>query len=260
MTEDVSRQAKEDGAVVALSVILPAYNEAGLIDSRLERLIHHLSSRDDAWEILVIDDGSTDDTAGRVAARASREPRLRLHSLQPNQGKGAAIARGMAEARGAILATTDADLSYALTDLDEVVAAISRGADIATGTRHHPESRINLPFGLFPYLVRRWLAGMAFRLLVRWLFRLDVSDTQCGLKAFSRGSASAVLPRLATRRFLADIEVFLVARGLGLRIEEVPVHLRYLSGTTSVRMLGGLPATLRDLARIKAAEMRGRYE
>jgi len=245
---------------IALSVILPAYNEAKLIDSRLERLVHHLSHRTDGWEILVIDDGSTDDTAARVAAAALKEPRLRLVSLQLNQGKGAAIARGMAEARGAVLATTDADLSYALTDLDQVVAAIAAGADMATGNRRHPESRINLPFGLFPYLVRRWLAGVAFRLLVRSLFGLDVSDTQCGLKAYSRGSASAVFPRMTTRRFLADIEVFLVARGLGLRVAEVPVHLRYLSGTTSVRMLGGLPATLRDLARIKAAEMSGRYE
>jgi len=247
-------------SAVDLTVVLPAYNEARLIEARLVRLRRHLSRRSGTWEIIVVDDGSTDATAARVEGVRRDEPRLRLVALTVNEGKGAAIARGFTEARGAILATTDADLSYALADLDAVIAAIESGADIATGNRRHARSRINLSFGLFPYLVRRSVTGGAFRLFVRALFGLKVGDTQCGLKAFSRRAATAIVPRLITRRFLTDIEIFLAARGLGFSVAEIPVHLRYLSSQTSVRVLRGLPATLVDLARIKAAELRGAYE
>jgi dolichyl-phosphate beta-glucosyltransferase len=245
---------------VDLSVILPAFNEERLIEARLVRLSRHLSRRNSSWEIVVVDDGSTDGTSARIENVRRDEPRLRLVTIPANAGKGNAIARGIGEARGAILATTDADLSYALADLDAAVAAIEGGADIATGNRRHAQSRINLSFGVFPYLVRRWITGGAFRLLVRALFDLRAGDTQCGLKAYSRKAASAIMPRLVTRRFLADIEILLAARGLGLRVAEIPVHLRYLSAESSVRLLRGFPSTLADLARIKAAEMRGAYE
>jgi len=242
-----------------LSVILPAYNEAVLIPSRLERILHHLSRRDGTWEVVVVDDGSTDDTAAKVSAVASSDPRVRLVSLAANEGKGGALIRGTREARGRILATTDADLSYALADLDAVIAAVGSGADLATGNRRHPRSRINLPFGLFSYLVKRWIAGGAFRLLVRLLFRIQAPDTQCGLKAFSAVAAEEIFPRLITRRFLADIEIFLIARDRRLRLADVPVHLRYLSAGTTVRIARGLAPTFIDLARIKLAEIRGAY-
>ncbi|MBI3448060.1 MAG: glycosyltransferase [Acidobacteria bacterium] len=244
---------------IRLSVILPAYNEAAGIASSLERLGRHLSARGGAWEIVVVDDGSADDTRARVTEASRSDPRVRLVALEAHQGKGGAVIRGLAEARGAIIATTDADLSYALEDLDAVIAAVEGGADVATGNRHDPASRIELRSGLLPYLVRRWIAGSAFRLVVHLLFRLGVTDTQCGLKAFSRRGAEEVRRRLVTRRFLFDVEIFVIASGLGLRVAEVPVRLRYLSGGSSVRMVSGLPATAMDLARIKIADVRGRY-
>ena len=242
-----------------LSIVLPAYNEGALIASRLTRLLNHFGKRSDRWELVVVDDGSTDGTGDLALAFARSDPRLRVVRIPRNSGKGSALARGFAEARGSILAATDADLSYALDDLDAAIAAVACGADVVTGNRTHPDSRINLPFRLFPYLVRRWAAGRAFTLLVRALFRLEVGDTQCGLKAFSRRAVETFLPRLRTRRFLADIEILLVARDAGLRVKEVPVHLDYLSRDSSVRVLSSFPRTLWDLGRIKAAEIRGRY-
>jgi dolichyl-phosphate beta-glucosyltransferase len=260
MPGGAAREGFPEANGISLSIILPAYNESRLIASRLDRLARHVSRRGGDWEIIVVNDGSTDETSTRVTEAASREPRIRLVSLPVNVGKGAAIVRGMKEARGSILATTDADLSYALSDLDAAVDAVAAGSDVAAGSRRHAGSRINLPFGLFPYLVKRWITGGAFRLLVRWLYGLDVSDTQCGLKAYSRRSAEAIAPKVTTRRFLADIEIFLAARGGGLKVVEVPVHLRYLSNESTVHVLDDLPRILMDLARIKAADMRGAYD
>jgi len=242
-----------------LSLVLPAFNEARVIASGLDRLRAHLRNRPGSWEILVVDDGSTDGTAERVETVRAAEPAVRLLRMPANAGKWSALAAGLADARGKILVATDADLSYSLEDIDSVVAAVANGAGLATGTRNHPESRINLPFGLFPYLVRRWLAGAAFKTAVRILFGLHVSDTQCGLKAFSREAAAAIVPLIRTRRFLADIEAFLAAKELGIRVAEVPVNLRYLSGASRVGLVKDLPGAIADMIRIKAADLRGSY-
>jgi len=257
--EPATRRPLDATPSIGLSVILPAYNEAALIRSRLRRLRRHLERRGDDWEIIVVDDGSNDGTGGHVATIARDEPRVRLVVMPRNRGKGAALARGMQEARGAVLVATDADLSYSLADLDAAVSAVESGADAAAGNRRDSASRINLPLSLIPYMFRRWVAGAAFGAVVRFLFGPTVADTQCGLKAFSRRAAATALPRVRTRRFLVDIELLLAVRGQRLRIVEVPVHLRYLSGRSSVRMIGGLPRTLWDLARIKAADLRGGY-
>jgi dolichyl-phosphate beta-glucosyltransferase len=259
VTPDTGKPTSAGGATCELSVVLPAYNEARVIETRLELLRQHLHERERSWEIIVVDDGSRDETSEKVAAAARSEPSLRLVKLPANRGKGAAVARGMEAARGSVVAVTDADLSYALADLDAATFAVRNGADVATGNRDHPDSRINLPFRMFPYLVRRWVAGRLFKTLVRILFRLDFPDTQCGLKAFSRRAVETLPPRLRTPRYLADIEMLLAARRLGLEVVQIPVHLRYLSAGSSVRLLADLPGALADLVRIKAADLRGRY-
>jgi dolichyl-phosphate beta-glucosyltransferase len=242
-----------------LSVILPAYNEAALLGASLDRLRAHLEARREDWEVLVVDDGSTDNTARIVRAAAAAEARIRLVALGCNQGKGAALSRGVGESLGSVLAVTDADLSYALGDLDAAVAAVRGGVDLAAGSRVHPESRIALPFSLLPYFVRRWVMGQIFRACVRLLFGLHDSDTQCGLKAFSRDAARILFGRLRTRRFLADIEIFLAAEALGMKIAQVPVHLSHLSRASSVGLIRDFPGTVADLGRIKAAQNRGHY-
>lgn len=245
--------------VPRLSVVLPAYQEVALLASSLDRLRRHLEQGGRSWEIIVVDDGSTDATGDAARAAAREEGRIRLVTHPANLGKGAAIATGLGEARGPVVAVTDADLSYALEDMDAAVAAVRGGAPFAAGSRLLPESRIDLPFSLLPYLVVRWIGGGLFRFVVRALFGLEGVDTQCGLKACRREPASAVYARTVTRGFLADLEIFLIAREQGLDVATTPVHLSYLSRASSVSLLGGLPRILADLARIKRAQLRGHY-
>jgi dolichyl-phosphate beta-glucosyltransferase len=250
---------ESDGSHIDLSVILPSFNESAVITTSLNRLLAHLESDQGSFEILVVDDGSTDDTAALVQNLATADERIRLVRMNSNQGKGAALARGAADARGAVIAATDADLSYDLPGLDAVIAGVRSGAELACGNRSHPDSRINLPFRLIPYLTRRWAAGGIFRLAVQLIFGLKGIDTQCGLKAFSPTAARAIFPRLHTARFLADIEIFLIARSLKMKEVQVPVSLKYLSSASSVGMLADLPAALADLVRISAAALRGNF-
>lgn len=258
--------------MVMLSIVLPAYNEARVIAASLRRLADYLDAPGIAgasgaawssWEIVVVDDGSHDGTADAAAAALGEEPRLTVLRMPVNSGKWAAITAGMKAARGEILITTDVDLSYGLSDLGAAASLLAPGSaacDIVTGNRRHAASRMDLALSALGHVLRRQAISVVFNLCVRIVYGVASKDTQCGLKGFSRKAAAEVLPRLRTRRFLADVEVFLIAERLGLRIEMIPVHLTFLSSDSTVHVLGHAPAVIADALRIKEAQVMGRYE
>ena len=255
--------------MVTLSVVLPAYNESRVIARSLERLAVYLETGAaaggvwSAWEILVVDDGSTDGTGDAAVSALPGDPRLTLLRLPANTGKWAAIAAGMLAARGEILITTDVDLSYGLSDLGAAAVLLAPGpasCDIVTGNRKHPDSRMDLALSTLAHVVRRQILSTVFNLGVRLVYGVVSKDTQCGLKGFSRKTATVLMPRLRTRRFLADVEVFLIAQRLGLKVGAIPVHLTYLSADSTVRVLSHAPAVIADGLRIKQAQVMGWYD
>lgn len=254
--------------MVSLSVILPAFNEARTIGRSLERLAAYLESESGrpggwtAWEIVVVDDGSSDETSRRAAKAMGGDPRLVLARHDSNLGKGAAIATGMDRARGERIVVTDVDLSYALEDIGAAAARLGEGPeglDLVTGDRRHPASRMDLSLSALGHVVRRQSLSALFNLAVRAVYGLSSRDTQCGLKGFRRETAATIRPRLRTRRFLGDIEILLIAERSGLRVGVIPVHLTYLSSDSTVHVLRQIPAVLVDAARIKVAQIRGLY-
>jgi len=235
-----------------LSLVVPAYNEERRLPGSLEQLIAFASGQSFATEIIVSDDGSTDATPGIVEARAANglpeQVVVRLVQRQPNAGKGAAIRQGMLAAAGDYVFFLDADLASPPEDATRLLARLEAGADVAIGNRVQPDGsdmRASQPF-------RRRAVGRLFT-MVRKAFGIlpDIDDTQCPLKGFRADVARAVFANQTLTGWTFDAEVLCIARGLGYRIEQVPVRWRHVEGSR-LRM-GPRQAweVLRDLWRLR---------
>ena len=208
-----------DGSATELSIIIPAYNEARRIATTLDRIHAYLAERHLDGEVIVVDDGSQDDTPAIVRARAAGWDGLRLVSLKSNAGKGEAVRRGMAAARGRIRIFSDADLSVPIDELDKLLEPLHKGAAVAIASRGLRRSRLEVRQ---PW--HRQTMGRIFNRLVRLTVLEGISDTQCGFKAFTAEAAATLFPPLGTRRFGFDVEVLYRARRSGFTIAEVPTR------------------------------------
>ena len=226
-----------------LSVVVPAYNEGDRILENLLEIAGTLASFSTSWEIVVVDDGSTDAT--REAAGRAREhiPGLRVLSYPRNRGKGFALRHGADHARGDCIVFLDADLELHPKQLPVLLEILNRhDADFVIGSKRHPGSADPAPAQAFPWS-RRVLSEL-YCLLVRLMFRLPVSDTQAGMKLFRRQVLSDVLPAVRTTRFAFDLDVLVHAHRAGYRVAEAPVAARFLRRSSRL--------TLRDVWRIWA--------
>jgi dolichyl-phosphate beta-glucosyltransferase len=212
---------------VALSVIIPAYNEARRLPPHANGLLAYLRAHYPAFELIVVDDGSRDDTAAMVRTALAGEPRARLLAYQPNRGKGYA------------------DMS---TPIEEIPAALERlaQADIVIGSRDLPSSDIRANQPLFRQVASELFKWVRYLMVGLW----DISDTQCGFKAY-RGPVARQLFALAqVDRFMFDVEILYLAKRAGLRIVEMPVLWSDSPGS-KVRFWEGLVNMIQDLWRIR---------
>ncbi len=232
-----------------LSVVIPAFNEALRLPATLERIRAHLEARGAPFEILVVDDGSTDGTAD--TARAASGP-VELLRHAANRGKGHAVRAGMLAARGARRLMTDADLSTPIEELARLEAALERGYDVAIGSRAVAGARIEVHQSAY-----RETVGRLFNRLVQALLLPGLHDTQCGFKLFTAAAAATAFGACRQDGFSFDVEALYVARRHGLRIAELPVVWRN-DAATRVGLAGGATAFV-DLLRIRLAAARGRY-
>ncbi len=226
-----------------LTVIVPAYNEsARLSDTVREYSSYYLGS---SAEILIIVNGSTDNTPEIASQLQSHLPNVRVWVTPQKLGKGGAIYRGFRLALGDIVAFTDADNSTVPAQLDRVVEAVRSGADVALGSRWLPESvqEIRQPLG-------RRIASRVFNLIVRLLFGMPYKDTQCGAKAFRVSVLKPLLNHPMSTGWAFDVELIWTLRRKGARIVEVPIVWRDNSGSR-LRMHKDAPAMLLELLRIR---------
>ena len=234
-----------------LSVVIPAYNEERRLPGTLRSVVEHLRPRGTSFEVLVVDDGSTDGTA--AAVEGFGDPSVHLLRGQENRGKGHAVRTGMLKATGARRLMTDADLSTPMADLALLEEALGRGFDIAIGSRALPGSNVEVRQGAF-----REGMGRVFNVGVRLLLLPDLHDTQCGFKLFTGEAARVAFSASHLEGFCFDVESLVVARQHGLRIAEVPVTWRN-DAATRVGLTKGAQA-FADLVRIRWSRSRGSYD
>lgn len=233
-----------------ISLVIPAYNEERRLPQTLPRVVDYFQKQDTPWEVIIADDGSTDSTVAIVAEHSRAEPRLRLLRLA-HGGKGHAVRAGMEAAAGRFCFVSDADLSVPIADLPRFLPALAE-AEVAIASREAP--------GAVRYAepAYRHLMGRVYNWLVRLVLLPGIQDTQCGFKGFRRDVVQPLFSRQGMEGWGFDVELLYLARQLGYRIVEVPVHWTY-GQNSRIHPLRDAWHMGRDLLRVRWRAWRGNY-
>ena len=222
------------------SLVIPAYNEAARLGTSLEKVLAYVHSQGWNAEVIVVDDGSRDQTAEIIRAFTAKDPIVRLVQNPGNHGKGYSVRNGMLRAEGEILIFSDADLSSPIAD----IAIGSRWLRTETQIQRQP--------------LHRQIFGRIFNLLMRLILGLQYKDTQCGFKAFNRAAAQAIFPLQRIERWGFDPEILFLARKLGFKVKEVPVLWAHSGGTRINPLVDGF-RMFTEMLRIRWYSVTGRY-
>lgn len=226
---DVEKWLKTQSATdrsIDLSIIIPAYNEQWRLPSTLIDIIDFLDTQSRSYEIIVVDDGSTDQTEETVRKFERMRPCIRHIRLPQNQGKGHAVRTGVLNSYGRLVLFTDADGATSIRELGRLEEALNEGADIAIGSRAVSSSQTSVQTSFH----RRYL-GRAFNFFVNLLVLPDVEDTQCGFKLFRAPAAQFLFERQLSNGFSFDVEILLIARKVGLSTREVAINWTNVPGS-----------------------------
>jgi dolichyl-phosphate beta-glucosyltransferase len=242
---------------VDLSIVMPAYNERDRIAPSIRTILEHLASRDFSSELIIVDDGSSDNTAevARTTAADFRSIPTRVIRYEENRGKGFAVKTGLQAAAGSVGLFSDADLSTPIEELDKLVEPINRGeCDVAFGSRALDRSLIGTHQ---PW--RREQGGRVMNLIIRTMSGLPFADTQCGFKAFRMSKFQPLLDLMTVDRFGFDVEFLYVANHHGLKLAEIPVRWNDVAGS-KVSVVRDTRRMISELAQIRRNGGDGRYE
>lgn len=237
-----------------LSIVIPAYNESARIEGTLSRVLSCVEEQGWDAEVLVVDDGSRDNTPQIVEAWMDRYPRLRLIQNRGNRGKGYSVRNGLLQAAGEIVMFTDADLSAPMEEANLLIDAIHNGADVAIGSRWLDRTRQTRHQPIY----RRFF-GRCFNAVTRIVMGLPFKDTQCGFKAFRHPAAQIVFRLQRIERWGFDPEILFIARKLGYSIVEVPVTWGHDERSRMSYLKDGMKM-LEEMAVIRTNSLAGRYD
>jgi len=236
------------------SIVIPAYNESARLGATLEKVLAYVHQQGWDAEVLVVNDGSKDNTADIVRSMTEKDPTLRLIENPGNRGKGFSVRNGMLHAEGRIVLFSDADLSSPIEEAPKLLQALEAGADIAIGSRW---LRAETQTQRQP--LHRQLFGRVFNLLLRMTLGLHFADTQCGFKAFKRPAVEAIFPLQRIERWGFDPEILFLAQKFGYKIKEVPVAWGHSGGTRINPLVDG-SRMFQEMLRIRWNDITGKYD
>lgn len=239
---------------IYLSVVIPVYNEGKSIKNAIQETIKFLSAHSFSYEIIIVDDGSKDDTI-KIAKETAEELGVNIIILKNNIncGKGCSLKKGIMSAKGEIIWFFDADLSTPLKTLDEMLPFLNKGYDVVMGSRHLPESKI---------LVReskiREFAGNIFSKIAFSFFLKGITDANCGFKVYRREAGQKLYSLLTINRWGFDVEIIYIAQKYNYKIKEVPVSWSH-DAHSKVKIVSAALNTIKELIQIKINDWKGKY-
>ena len=227
--------------MVLLSVIIPAYNEGEHIAHNLGVVETILSNSGISHEIILVDDGSTDNTYFEGVRTANNSKKIKVVRKE-HGGKGSALKHGFRFCSGKLVTFIDADLDLHPRQIPRFIRyMVENDADVVVGSKRHPLSRIDYPF-------HRKFLSRAYQLMVKLLFNLDVRDTQAGLKLFRHSVLKEVLPRILCKKYAFDLELLVNAAHRGFRIVEAPIELNWKRVSSRMKIRDGCRIMLDTMA------------
>lgn len=232
-------------ATVDISIIVPAFNEERRLPPTLIDIIDYFDKHSASYEVIVVDDGSSDQTASVVEKFERVRPQVRLIRLPKNYGKGHAVRLGVLNSHGLKVLFADADGATPIAEVTRLLNALDGGAEIAIGSRaaYSSETKVSTVF-------YRKLLGRVFNGCVNFLILPGISDTQCGFKIFSKSAAAFLFQNQKSDRFSFDVELLYLARKVGLKITEVPINWQNIPGS-KVNLIVDSLKMFRDIFRFK---------
>ena len=235
------------------SIVIPAYNESARLGATLDKVLAYMRTQGWNAEVIVVNDGSRDNTAEIVRTLAAENPVLRLLENPGNRGKGYSVRNGMLNARGRIVLFSDADLSSPIEEMPKLLQALEAGADIAIGSRWLRAETQTQRQPLY-----RQLFGRVFNLLLRLTLGLKFKDTQCGFKAFTQTAVQAIFPLQKIEGWGFDPEILFLARKFGCQVQEVPVAWGHSGGTRIHPLIDGSRMFV-EMLYIRWNDLSGKY-
>ncbi len=233
--------------------MIPAYNESARLGATLEKVLAYVQGQGWDAEVIVVNDGSRDNTADIVRGFAAKDPALRLVENPGNHGKGYSVRNGMLHARGRIVLFSDADLSSPIEEAPKLFQALNEGADIAIGSRW---LRAETQTQRQP--LHRQLFGRIYNLVLRLTLGLQFADTQCGFKAFKQPAVQAIFPLQKIERWGFDPEILFLAKKLKCKTQEVSVAWGHSGGTRINPLVDGSRMVM-EMFRIRWYDLTGKY-
>lgn len=240
--------------MIDLSVVIPAYNEALRLPSTLKSVHSFLAETFAQFEIVVVNDGSTDATSQVVTEFAKHHDGLRLIAYEVNKGKGHAVRVGMLAAGGELILMNDADGSSPIQEVVRLKQAVLEGADVVIGSRAKAD-----PSRTVKALAYRTYMGNTFNRIVQWLLLPGLHDTQCGFKLFKRAVAHEVFSCSRVDDYAFDVEVLYIAKCKRYKIVEVAIDWTNVTGS-KVNVLVDSARMLLQVLKVKLMSLGGQYK
>lgn len=238
-----------------LSIVIPAYNESRRLPATLAAISEYLELSTVSAEVIVVDDGSSDNTAQAARGVPGKGMPPKIIGFEGNRGKGAAVKEGLLAAKGDYVLFMDADNSTHITEVEKLLPVAEQGTPVVVGSRYISPDSIKIKQPWYRVMISR-----NGNRLIRYTILPGVIDTQCGFKLFSRDAARNIAEKLTMNRFSFDIELLVIAQQLGYQITEVAVNWYDAPGSKVARPIRDSFRTLRDLGTIKYNQLRGRYQ